>query len=85
MVSYEIRFTKEAVKDLEKLSPRLKKKLKEIAVNLISVEPYTGKKLVGDLKGFYSIRLTYKDRIVYSVDEANKTVYVHRATTHYGE
>jgi len=85
MVSYEIRFTKEAVKDVEKLSPRLKKKLKEIAVNLISVEPYTGKKLVGDLKGFYSIRLTYKDRIVYSVDEANKTVYVHRARTHYGE
>jgi mRNA interferase RelE/StbE len=85
MASYEIRFTKEAVKDTEKLSPRLKKKLKEIAVNLISVEPYAGKKLVGDLKGFYSIRLTYRDRIVYSVDEANKTVFVHRARTHYGE
>ncbi|MDY6839522.1 MAG: type II toxin-antitoxin system mRNA interferase toxin, RelE/StbE family [Thermodesulfobacteriota bacterium] len=85
MALYEIRFTKEAVKDVEKLSPRLKKKLKEIAVNLISVEPYAGKKLVGDLKGFYSIRLTYRDRIVYSVDEANKTVYVHRARTHYGE
>jgi len=85
MASYEIRFTKEAVKDINKLSPRLRKKLKDIARNLISVEPYSGKKLVGDLKGFFSVRLTYKDRIVYSVDEGKKTVFVHWATTHYGE
>ena len=85
MASYEIRFTKEAVRDINKLSPRLRKKLKDIARNLISVEPNWGKKLVGDLKGFFSVRLTYKDRIVYSVDEAKKTVFVHRARTHYGE
>ncbi len=85
MASYEIRFTKEAVKDINKLPPRLKKKLQGIAGNLISIEPYSGKKLVGDLKGFYSVRLTYRDRIVYSVDEENKTVFVHRARTHYGE
>jgi len=85
MASYEIRFTKEAVKDIRKLSPRLKKKLKDIVINLISQEPYSGKKLVGDLKGFYSVRFTYRDRIVYSVNEENGTVFVHRARTHYGD
>jgi len=38
MASYEIRFTKEAVKDINTLSPCLRKKLKDIARNLISVE-----------------------------------------------
>ena len=85
MAPYEIRFTKEAVKDISKLSPRLKKKLKDIVMNLVSEEPYSGKKLLGDLKGFYSLRLSYRDRIVYSVDEENKTVFVHRARTHYGQ
>ncbi len=81
---YEIRFTNEALKDVRKLSPRLTTKLKEIIENKIAVEPYTGKKLVGQLKGFYSIRLSYQDRIVYSVDEESQTIYIHRAKTHYG-
>ena len=84
MALYEIRFTNEALKDVRKLSPRLTTKLKEIIENKIAVEPYTGKKLVGQLKGFYSIRLSYQDRIVYSVDEESQTIYIHRAKTHYG-
>ena len=44
---YEIRFTNEALKDVRKLSHRLTTKLKEIIENKIAVEPYTGKKLVG--------------------------------------
>ncbi|MFC1864152.1 hypothetical protein ACFL1Z_09410 [Thermodesulfobacteriota bacterium] len=43
-------------------------KLKEILQNLIAIEPFTANKLIGDLKGFYSARLSYKDRIVYSID-----------------
>ena len=84
MALYEIRFTKEALKDVRKLSTRLTTKLKQIIENKISVEPYSGKKLVGQLKGFYSIRLSYQDRIVYSVDEERLTIYIHRAKTHYG-
>ena len=84
MMSYKIRFTKEAVKDIKKLSPKLKNKLKEIILNKISLEPYTGKKLIGDLSGFYSVRLSYKDRIVYSIDENKQIVFVHRTRTHYG-
>jgi len=82
---YSIRFTKEAAKDVKKLSPRLRKKLREILLSDIATAPFSAKKLVGDLEGFYSVRLTYKDRIVYSIDEVSRTVFVHRARTHYGE
>ncbi|KQC13666.1 MAG: toxin of toxin-antitoxin system [Desulfuromonas sp. SDB] len=80
---YRILFTKEAIKDIEKQSPKIIKKLKEIIKNQISIEPYSGKKLVGDLKGFYSIRLNYRDRIVYSIDEKSKVIYIHKTRTHY--
>jgi len=81
----EIKFTKEAFKDVKKLTPRLKAKLKDILENQVTHEPYSGKKLVGQLKGFYSIRLDFQNRIVYSIDEDTHAVYVHRAKTHYGE
>ncbi len=85
MKPYAIRFTNEAAKDIKKLPPRLRRKLREILLADIAVDPFSGKRLVGDLQGFYSVRLTYKDRIVYSIDEDSGTVFVHRARTHYGE
>ncbi len=85
MKPFAIRFTKEAAKDVKKLSPRLKQKLREMLLADIATAPFSGKKLVGDLLGFYSVRLTHKDRIVYSVDPTARTVFVHRARTHYGE
>lgn len=85
MPDYEVRLTREAVKDLAKLSPKLKKKLRDILENRIAVVPFSGKRLVGDLECYYSVRLTYQDRIVYSVDEGRRLVIVHRTRTHYGE
>ncbi|MEM9272839.1 MAG: type II toxin-antitoxin system mRNA interferase toxin, RelE/StbE family [Cyanobacteria bacterium P01_F01_bin.143] len=82
---WEVRFTKEAKKDIAKLSPKLKQKLKRIIQNEITVKPYNGKKLVGDLSGFYSIRLSHKDRVVYTIDNEQELIYIHRAKTHYGE
>ena len=84
-MSYEVLFTKEALKDVKKLSPKLKNKLKEIITNQITKDPSSGKKLVGDLTGFFSVRLSYKDRIVYSIDENKKVIYIHRTKTHYGK
>ena len=81
---YEIRITRQASKDVATLAPKLRKKLQDILVRVIAQNPYEGKKLLGDLAGSYSYRLTYKDRIVYSVDERTKTVFVERARTHYG-
>ena len=85
MERYEIRITKQALKDIGELSPKMKKKLKDILTEVLTFTPHEGKKLLGDLEGNYSLRLNIKDRIVYSIDEDHKTVYVKRAKTHYGD
>ena len=82
---YAIRISHQAKKDIEKLEPKLKQKLHAILTNVISSNPYEGKKLIGDLAGSYSYRLTFRDRIVYSIDDEKKIVYIERARTHYGE
>ncbi len=69
---YDIRFTKEAKKDITKLTPKLKQKLILIIQNIISINPYEGKKLIGDMTGFFSIRLNYKDRIVFDTPPLNQ-------------
>jgi mRNA interferase RelE/StbE len=84
MVTYEIKITKTALKDINSLSPKLKKKLKNILIEIISDNPYIGKKLVGDLSLHYSYSLNIKDRILYSIDENNKVVYIKCVRTHYG-
>lgn len=83
--SYEVLITRRAEKDLRKLTPKLKEKLRDILVEVIARDPYQGKKLIGDLEGSYSYRLTYSDRIVYSIDPAKRRVYIERAATHYGD
>jgi len=82
--SFEIRITRTAEKDIKKLTPKLKKKLYEILTEVIAKDPYQGKKLLGNLMGSYSYRLSYQDRIVYSLDERKGIVYIERARTHYG-
>ncbi len=83
-MKYEIRFSRQAEKDIRKLTPKLKKKLMDVLRNQIAVDPYSGKALVGDLKGYYSVRLSYQDRIVYAVENDQLVVYVVKAKTHYG-
>ncbi len=84
-MDYEVRFTKEALKDVKKLSPKLQDKLRDIIINQILPDPQCGKKLIGVLTGFYSLRLTFQDRIIYHIDEENEVIYIHRCRTHYGE
>jgi mRNA interferase RelE/StbE len=80
---FRLQITRRAQKDIETLTPKLRKRLREILVNRIAVNPFDGKKLVGDLKGWWSVRLTLKDRVVYSNDEEEHTVYILRARTHH--
>ena len=84
-MTYSIRITHQAKKDIDKLPPKLKKKLKDILINVLSVNPYEGRKLLGDLSGSYSYRLTFQDRIVYSIQEKERTICIERARTHYGK
>lgn len=82
---YRIRFTKRAAKDVKTLTGKLQTKLKEILRNRIARAPYGGKPLVGELKGYYSVYLTFKDRIVYTAHNDELVVVIIRASTHYGE
>jgi addiction module RelE/StbE family toxin len=82
---YQIEFTKQAQKDVTKLSPKLKNKLKDILRHKIAITPEKGKALVGDLKGYYSVRLSFQDRIVYRIENNRCVVLIIRAKTHYGE
>jgi len=80
---FRVQITRRAQKDIATLTPKLKQKLHEIIINRIAMNPFDGKKLMGDLKGCWSVRLTLKDRVVYSIDEQNRIVYILRARTHY--
>ena len=80
---FRLQITRRAQKDIATLTPKLKKKLREILVHRIAVNPFDGKKLVGDLKGCWSVRLTLKDRVIYSIDEEKHTVYILPGRTHY--
>lgn len=85
MKPYKVQFTKEAVKDFHKLAPKPQEKLKAIFQHSIVKDPHNSKSLVDDLAGFYSHRLTYKDRMVCSVEEHARVIFVHRTRTHNGE
>ncbi|WP_245916098.1 type II toxin-antitoxin system mRNA interferase toxin, RelE/StbE family [Merismopedia glauca] len=82
---FQIRFSKKAQKDIAELTDLQKQKLKLLLDERISVNPYAGKQLKGQLKGLYSYRLNRKDRIVYEIYDQERTVLVIRARTHYGD
>lgn len=75
----------QARKDVAKLTPKLRTKLHEIITNVLAVDHRRGKRLAGDLRGYWSYRLTYKDRILYRIFEEQRMVYIDRARTHYGD
>jgi mRNA-degrading endonuclease RelE of RelBE toxin-antitoxin system len=44
---WEVRFTRQAKKDVEKLPPKLREKLRDILVEVVAQDPYAGKRLLG--------------------------------------
>ena len=87
MVSWEVVFAKQALKDAKKLAasglkPRAQELLAIIGGNpLQNPPPY--EKLVGDLAGAYSRRINIQHRMVYEVFVNEKIVRVLRMWTHY--
>ena len=79
-----VRLTHQAEKDIAKLTERLRSKLKDIVRNRLAVDPYAGKPLTGPLKGYWSVRLSDQDRIVYSIQDDKLVVIVVRVRTRYG-
>ena len=87
MVTYEVLYTKLAKKDAKKISASgLKEKVQNL-LTLIAVSPYQNpppyEKLVGDLAGAISRRITIQHRLVYQVLEKPRRIKVIRMWTHY--
>ena len=87
MVSWEVVFAKQAVKDAKKiaasgLKPKAQELLALLAINPLQ-NPPPFEKLVGDLAGAYSRRINIQHRLVYEVFTKGRTVRVLRMWTHY--
>ena len=86
-MSWQWCFTKQAQKDAKKLSASgLKPKAQELLA-VLAANPYQNpppyEKLIGDLSGAYSRRITIQYRLVYQVLEDQKLVKALRMWTHY--
>jgi len=84
---WEIVYTKHVQKDSKKIiESGLQEKVKKI-VSILESDPFQNpppyEKLIGDLSGAYSRRITIQHRLVYQVFENEKTVRVLRMWTHY--
>ncbi|MGL5805612.1 MAG: type II toxin-antitoxin system RelE family toxin [Xenococcaceae cyanobacterium] len=85
MTDYQIQFSKKAQKDISQLTDKQREKFKKILDTILKVNPFAGKPLKGKLKGLYSYRLSYQDRILYEIYEADLVILIIRAKSHYGE
>ncbi|MBN4082249.1 Txe/YoeB family addiction module toxin [Mariprofundus ferrooxydans] len=86
-MSWDVILSKQAMKDVQHIKQAgLAKKLK-VLLELLQQDPFTTspryEALVGNLKGFYSRRISMKHRLVYAVDMDKEAVHVLRCWTHY--
>ena len=87
MVTWNLAFSKYALKDAKKLSSAGLKDKAQALLDILELNPLQNpppyEKLVGDLKGVYSRRINIQHRLVYEVFRKEKTVRVLRMWTHY--
>ncbi len=83
----EIVFTKQAIKDFEKIKayPVLLKKVRAL-LELIEINPFTNppsyEKLI-NINNVYSRRINVQHRLIYQVYESENTIKIIRMWTHY--
>ena len=87
MVTWNVVYSKYAIKDAKKLSSAgLKDKVKGL-LDILVVNPLQNpppyEKLVGDLTGAYSRRINIQHRLLYEIFRKEKTVRILRMWTHY--
>ncbi len=86
-MSWELVYSKQALKDAKKLkSAGLKPKAEEL-LEILRRDPLQNppsfEKLVGDLAGAYSRRINIHNRLVYEIFPKAKVVRILRMWTHY--
>ena len=86
-MKWELVFTKQAQKDSKKNAAAGLRDKTERLLDVLRKNPFQTptpyEKLVGDLAGAYSRRITIQHRLVYQVLEHEKIVKVLRMWTHY--
>ncbi|GGK58877.1 Txe/YoeB family addiction module toxin [Ornithinimicrobium pekingense] len=85
--SWTLVYSRQAQKDAKKLvSSGLKNKTQDL-LGILAEDPFATppryEKLVGDLAGCYSRRITIQHRLVYEVLPEERVVHVLRMWTHY--
>lgn len=87
MVSWELVYAKQALKDAKKLATNGLKPKAQALLTLLANDPFQNpppfEKGVGDLVGAYSRRINIQHRIVYEILATEKTIRVLRMWTHY--
>ena len=87
MVTWNLVFSKYALKDAKKLSAAGLKDKTQALLEVLAIDPLQNpppyEKLVGDLQGAYSRRINIQHRLVYEVFRKERTVRVLRMWTHY--
>lgn len=87
MSSYRVLFTKQAQKDAKRIQEAGLKPKVEALLAVLASDPFQTppryEKLVGNLSGAYSRRITIQHRLVYQVLEPEQIVKVLRMWTHY--
>lgn len=84
---YHIKYTKQAVKDIENIKRAgLSDKVRHL-VAVVAENPFQNpppyEKLIGDLDGLYSRRINIQHRFVYEVFSEENTIKVIRLWKHY--
>jgi Txe/YoeB family toxin of toxin-antitoxin system len=87
MVTWNLAYSKYAIKDAKKISAAGLRDKAEALLGVLAVDPFQNpppyEKLVGDLKGAYSRRINIQHRLVYEVFRQEKIVRVLRMWTYY--
>lgn len=87
MVTWNLAYSKFALKDAKKLTAAGLREKAEKLLGILETDPFQNpppyEKLVGDLIGAYSRRINIQHRLVYEVFQNEKTVRVLRMWTHY--
>lgn len=86
-MSWRLVFTRQAKKDAHRIAQEGLKPQASRLLDILKEDPYRNpppyEKLVGDLLGAYSRRITIRHRLVYQILDEIKTVKVIRMWTHY--
>lgn len=87
MVTWNLAYSKYAIKNAKKLSAAGLKDKAQALLDILKVDPLQNpppyEKLVGDLKRAYSRRINIQHRLVYEILRKEKTVRILRIWTQY--